>query len=186
MATAVPLSKRPREWRGHELSSWWPRVGAEIIDTLVVSALAFPLAYALGFPFIAYFESDVSYVANGYDLVFGLVYLVPALAYFVSLMTLTNGQTLGKRALGIRVVRTDLEPMTAGVATLREGALKTVVATLAWPLGVLNVLWPLWDKERRALHDFAARTRVIRERPVAAGVAGPPPALPTLKKCAGS
>lgn len=27
---------------------------------------------------------------------------------------------------------------------------------------LLNYLWPLWDKENRALHDMAASTRVVR------------------------
>jgi uncharacterized RDD family membrane protein YckC len=37
----------------------------------------------------------------------------------------------------------------------------------AWLPGVgavtgIDYLWPLWDRENRAVHDFAARTRVVR------------------------
>ena len=180
--SAVARSRSParqrREWQGHELSSWWARVGAEIIDLLVVSAIVYPLGYVLGFPFGALFESDVSYVANRYELLFGLLSLLPALAYFVPVMTFTNGQTLGKRAVGIRVVRADLKPMTAGVAALREGALKNVVGVLSLPVYVLNVLWPLGDRQSRALHDIAASTRVIRDESARARHPGSPPSLP--------
>jgi uncharacterized RDD family membrane protein YckC len=30
-------------------------------------------------------------------------------------------------------------------------------------LGLMDVLWPLWDEENRALHDFFVDTRVVRD-----------------------
>ena len=96
-----------------------------------------------------------------------LAFSVVALLYAPLLMARTNGQTLGRMALGIRVIRAGGEPMTFGFAMLREVIVKTllvgVVASatfgLAW---LLDVLWPLWDEENRALHDFVVNTRVIR------------------------
>jgi uncharacterized RDD family membrane protein YckC len=29
-------------------------------------------------------------------------------------------------------------------------------------VSLIDVLWPLWDEENRALHDFVVNTRVIR------------------------
>jgi len=46
--------------------------------------------------------------------------------------------------------------------TLVVGALSTVTFGLVF---LLNYLWPLWDKERRAGHDLLAKTRVIEAQP---------------------
>ena len=64
------------------------------------------------------------------------------------------------------MIRADGEPMTFGFAMLREvlvksllvGVIASVTFGLAW---LLDVLWPLWDEENRALHDFVVNTRVI-------------------------
>lgn len=57
--------------------------------------------------------------------------------------------------------------MSFGRAALREIVMKGVVfgfggAFTAGLAGVLDLLWPLWDPERRALHDMLAATRVVR------------------------
>jgi uncharacterized RDD family membrane protein YckC len=82
------------------------------------------------------------------------------------MMSRTNGKTLGRMAMNIRVIRADGRPITFGFAMLREVLIKTllvgVIASatfgLAW---LLDVLWPLWDEEHRALHDFVVNTRTI-------------------------
>jgi hypothetical protein len=50
---------------------------------------------------------------------------------------------------------------------LREVAVKALLfgflSSLTFGLASLaDVLWPLWDEENRALHDFAVNTRTIR------------------------
>lgn len=91
-------------------------------------------------------------------------------------MQVTNGQTLGKRLLKIRVVRTDGNPMSALRAVWRQVALLIVLcnvvahadrhlSTLLFLVFVLDFAWPLWNANNRALHDFAAGTRVVRRPP---------------------
>jgi uncharacterized RDD family membrane protein YckC len=98
------------------------------------------------------------------SVVFGLVYYAP-------LMTLTNGQTLGKMAARIRVVRTDGQAMTLRRAMWREAIVKiglfdaiglvpVVGGASTLVAGAVDSLWPLWDRENRALHDMLAGTRV--------------------------
>ena len=84
------------------------------------------------------------------------------------MMARTNGKTLGRMAMGIRVVRASGEPMTFGCAMLREVAVKAllfgIAGSLTFGLACLaDVLWPLWDDENRALHDFVVDTRVVRD-----------------------
>jgi RDD family len=74
--------------------------------------------------------------------------------------------------------------MNGGRVVRREYLLKTLipsglsdllglyVAWLSFPsffvLVVVDYLWPIWDRERRAVHDMLADTRVIRNNPGAA------------------
>ena len=84
------------------------------------------------------------------------------------MMARTNGKTLGRMAMGIRVVRASGEPVTFGWAMLREVAVKVLLFGFAGSLtfGLVNLadaLWPLWDDENRALHDFVVNSRVVRD-----------------------
>jgi len=68
----------------------------------------------------------------------------------VYLLTATTGFTVGKRLLGVRVVRLDGKPVGFVWALLRVVLLLAVVPPL------------IFDKDLRGLHDKAARTLVIR------------------------
>jgi len=74
------------------------------------------------------------------------------------------GQSLGKAATGIRVVGPDGTPASARIV-LREVVMKWLVlwSITLWLGAVLDLLWPLWNGERRAMHDIAAGTRVVRK-----------------------
>ncbi len=124
-------------------------------------------ALAGGVGFLGGEESGFAVIVVG--LVFStLVVSVVGLLYAPGLMARTNGRTLGKHVLGIRVVRTNGEPTTFGWSLVREVLLKQLVFAgflglgtggLAW---LADGLWPLWDGERRALHDFPVDSRVVR------------------------
>jgi uncharacterized RDD family membrane protein YckC len=78
-----------------------------------------------------------------------------------------NGMSLGKQAIGIRIVRENGEPMTVGTAILRELVIKTLlIGFVGWFfLGLpvlLDYLWPLWDTRNQALHDKVASTYVVK------------------------
>ncbi|MGY1829053.1 RDD family protein [Geodermatophilus sp. SYSU D01180] len=87
------------------------------------------------------------------------------------LLVRRQGQTLGKGLLGLRVV-SDItqENLTMGQAAIRMLVLLvpnySPIALLAW---VINLVAALVDRPRgRAVHDLAARSRVVRapKRPV--------------------
>ncbi len=149
------------------LASWGSRVGATLLDGLVVT-LIFLVLIAPG--------TALAIVNNGGALgiiliVLGvLVSLVLALlyaAFFMQRDGARNGQTLGKQGLGIRAVRMDGQPFNWGAGLLRELAIKQLLFGvvggffLSIPT-ILDWLWPLWDDENRALHDMLASTRVVR------------------------
>ena len=78
--------------------------------------------------------------------------------YFAFLMPLMKGQTPGKRALGIRVVRLDGQRVTWWHAFERAGGYAAGFAT-----GLLGFLQIYWDPNRQATHDKIAGTVVIRD-----------------------
>jgi uncharacterized RDD family membrane protein YckC len=155
----------------HVLSGWWPRVWAQVIDGLIVGAGAAVLLVAITAPFsIGFFAgNDFGIVALIVGLLIAVLCVsVVALLYAPAMMARTNGKTLGRMALGIRVVRANGKPIDFGFAMLREVVVKTLLFGIAGSLtgGLANladVLWPLWDEENRCLHDFVVDTRVIRD-----------------------
>jgi uncharacterized RDD family membrane protein YckC len=149
------------------LAEWWRRAVAAIIDgvivTIAVVILLIPLA-AVGLSV----DTDGGAVAFAVGLlVVVLALVVASFLYAPVLMARTNGQTVGKMAVDIRVVRASGRRMDFGWAFLREVVVKAfgfgILSSFTFGLAsLLDYLWPLWDSENRALHDFAVDTRVIR------------------------
>jgi uncharacterized RDD family membrane protein YckC len=153
----------------HVLSGWWRRAGALVIDGFIVAIGATILFVAITAPFsIGFFANDtVGIVAVLVGALFAVLCVsIVALLYAPAMMARTNGKTLGRIALGIRVIRADGRPITFWFAALREVIIKSllvgVVSSFTFGLAsLLDVLWPLWDEENRALHDFVVNTRVV-------------------------
>jgi uncharacterized RDD family membrane protein YckC len=150
------------------LAPWSRRVVAAMIDAGVVYGLSSLVLWVGGWHPLwrtAHHPAAADVAARlAVSIVFGLLYYAP-------LMRLTDGQTLGKMAARIRVVRTDGQAMTFRRAVWREAVVKiglvdaiglvaVVGGVLSLVVGVLDSLWPLWDRENRALHDMLAGTRV--------------------------
>ena len=160
----------PREVQpAYELSGWWRRVGAAAVDAVVVGLGSLVLLVAITAPFsLGFFASNdagVTSVAIGL-LIAMLCVTVVALLYAPAMMARTDGRTLGRMATGIRVVRANGEVMTFGFAVIREVVVKVLLFGFAGSATggiahLLDVLWPLWDDENRALHDMVVNTRVV-------------------------
>jgi uncharacterized RDD family membrane protein YckC len=148
------------------LAEWWPRVGALLLDALIVSVLAFPALIVAGI---------FSEIVGGPDDVIGfawmLVWFALASLYVSGLMAragANNGQTFGKQAAHIRVVRDDGGPIRFGTAFVRDVLLKVVVGNITFGIGwIVDSLWPLGERENRALHDLAVHTHVVSTRAAA-------------------
>lgn len=152
---------------GVALASWGSRVGATLLDALVLTVLSL-LLIAPGTVLVI--------VQNGGAIGIVLVVLGVLGAIVVSLLYASfvmrrhgehNGQTLGKQWVGIRVIRVGEGPFDWGSALLRELVVKNLLFGVVGGFfasipTLLDVLWPLWDDENRALHDMLVNTRVIR------------------------
>ncbi|MEH8016344.1 RDD family protein [Rheinheimera muenzenbergensis] len=80
-----------------------------------------------------------------------------AVAYLTLFISWNNGQTPGKRLLGIRVVQLDNKPLSLWGAFGRQGGYSAGFAT-----GLLGFLQIYWDPNRQAIQDKLADTLVLR------------------------
>jgi uncharacterized RDD family membrane protein YckC len=155
----------------HVPAPWPSRVLAWLIDSVIVGIFAAVILIAGARAAGADLHLDTASQAlpTGTIVAMLAAAAIAMLLYAPAVMVRTNGQTLGKLAAGIRVIRTDGRPMDFGRAALREVVIKSIAfpaaSTLSYGVaGIADYLWPLWDRERRALHDYVAQTRVVRAR----------------------
>jgi uncharacterized RDD family membrane protein YckC len=107
--------------------------------------LSFARGPGAGTLFLALFILALFAITNGYFMLFEIVW---------------NGQTPGKRMLGIRVIRENGYPMRPIDAVIRN--LVRIVDWLPGAYGV-GVLTMLLNKRSKRLGDFASGTIVVRE-----------------------
>ena len=77
---------------------------------------------------------------------------------YVAAFTVAGGQTIGKMALGLRVIGDDGRPVDAAGGMIRALASMLVPITLG-----ISYLPALFTSDHRALHDRLAGTRVVQE-----------------------
>jgi uncharacterized RDD family membrane protein YckC len=97
----------------------------------------------------------------------GIIAIALVVEYFYYVeMLYRSGQTIGKKALKIRVVPIDpAATLTRGMAAKRF-AIEFLVGTIVPFFRYLDGLWQLWDKPyQQTLHDKVARTVVIKVSP---------------------
>jgi uncharacterized RDD family membrane protein YckC len=161
-ATPLPAGR-------YVLAGWWRRALAHVLDMVIIGIGAVILLVAITAPFsVGFFASDnTGFVALAVGAFLAIICVaVVALLYAPALMARTDGRTLGRMATGIRVVRASGEPITFGFAMLREVVVKALLFGIAGGItggiaNLLDYLWPLWDEENRALHDFVVNTRTV-------------------------
>jgi uncharacterized RDD family membrane protein YckC len=140
-----------------------PAWGRRMLGGLIDGGLVWTLALLVALPFDA-ISSDLAVVVW-----FFLAPPLVALVIEVPLMRRKGrraGQTLGKMATGSRVEGKTGAPVTLGQAVRRECGMRFFVfgglsIFLAGIPILVDALWPLWQRDGRALHDLAARTRVV-------------------------
>jgi uncharacterized RDD family membrane protein YckC len=142
----VPLMPVAEEPAGFAL-----RFGALLFDLLVTMIAWMVFTFVLSYLSKKSVVSSNSMLASVYAVALGLFAL-----NFVVLAGRT-GQTLGKRIIGIRIVRDNGLPFSLGVAVTRH-----IAGYLLSALGAfLGFAWILWDRKQQGWHDKLAHTHVI-------------------------
>ncbi len=146
-----------------EYAAFGQRAGAYLLDFVVQLGFAVVVGVAITLivlgPSAAEDDADVD---TWIDVIGYVVTAVASIVYYAVLMRrpgARNGQTWGRQATGVQVVRDDGRPVTAAFAAWRDYVVKGVLTVCT--LG-LDLLWPLWERENRTLHDLLLRTHVVR------------------------
>lgn len=139
------------------LAGWWRRVGATLTDDLILVVPTLLVAGLLGY------AGSVAGVLAGVALQ-GL--------YMVALVSSSSGQTLGNR-----VAVTKVRDASTNLGVTRQQALRRwgfiaaygVVGVVGGPItylaavvGLVDVLYPLFDARNQTLHDKFAGTIVVK------------------------
>jgi uncharacterized RDD family membrane protein YckC len=132
---------------GGYLAGWWTRVGATILDGLIVGVIALIIVAAAG--------------GSGRDIEFTDWVLVFIYAFI--LLGVPRSQTVGMMALGTRVV----DANTGGTIGFGRSFGRAAVYLLLGITiigGIIDILWPLWDSRNQTLHDKAIGSVLIHIR----------------------
>ncbi|MEP7270355.1 MAG: RDD family protein [Acidobacteriota bacterium] len=148
----IPL---PPRVRGDRLASIGLRCSAFLLDyilTMLVPALTVLIA--------VYFKRRWNAPGfAGFVLIAG--YLMTLVLVLLNCIYLCerDGQSFGKRFIGIRIVRQDGLPLTYKTTVIRH--------LIGYPLSVfsfgLGILWALWDPKQQGWHDKLAGTLVVKD-----------------------
>lgn len=132
------MEKKPKEF-ALEYAGFWVRLGAGVIDLLTLGFTVVIIAY--------FFPAPVIWVMSG---------LVISAAYWLGFWV-WRGQTPGKMALGIKVIRTDSSSVKWQCALCRFLGYIVSVVTL-----FIGFIWVAFDGRKQGIHDKIADTYVVK------------------------
>ncbi len=148
-------TERMRSLEGATLASFGSRAAALLIDFLLAALLFVPCALVIAKLVKRFLRHDLNIELNFFHNWYSVIYLV---VFFGLSLYWGNGQTLGKRLLGIRVV--SLVHGRIGLWHAVERALGYGASTLEGGFGFLQYFI---HPNRRTVHDRIAETIVIKE-----------------------
>ncbi|MCO7223213.1 RDD family protein [Pleionea sp. CnH1-48] len=145
------------------LASRWARLGASLLDTVIVFALHVLFIYLTGI-----ITDQLEGMSNGAqpDLTYTiLVSLVGFAIYFLvnGYLLHKNGQTVGKKALGIKIVKLDGRKASFMELLAKRYSLYFLPGSIpvVGPIfSLVNVLF-IFGGQRRCIHDYVAGTKVV-------------------------
>ncbi|MCX7572034.1 RDD family protein [Tumebacillus sp. DT12] len=136
-------------------ASFGIRLGALLIDSILVGIIA---SILIGIFMVGALSVDGTEEEQLVVFLIGYLFVfVAAALYSVVLPAIMNGQTLGKKILGIRIVRKDGARVSFGRLLLRE-VIGRWVNSITFLIGYLIAL----GEDKRGLHDYIGGTIVVK------------------------
>jgi uncharacterized RDD family membrane protein YckC len=127
-----------------QYSGWWYRVGATIIDALILGVVNSILQLAL----------------KDFGLLLALLVGLAYNGYFLS----SRGQTVGMMALGTRVADANTGANISFWRGVGRYAFEELLLVLLFVPWLVDVLFPLWDGRKQTLHDKVVNTVIVHSR----------------------
>lgn len=145
----------------NELAGRGTRFGAAMLDSLIAGIAVVPML--IGANFQAMQTGDYMNAFSGVGLAIGFIAVLALLGYTIYLVH-TNGQTVGKKILGIKVVRSDFSKASlARIFWLRNivNAIPGVIPFVGNFYGIVDHLF-IFGERRQCVHDKIADTIVVK------------------------
>ena len=148
--SSAPRLTAPLAGDDYVVASWWRRILAFLIDNSLVS-----IAFSLADKYLAPVSGQYASIAVPLlSFAFNFTYETACYLY-------TDGQTLGKWLLNIRVVRDDGQAMDVSTGALIFGGKVLNILLMADVLyGLLNL-----DRDGKCIHNVISNTTVVRKVP---------------------
>lgn len=153
-----------------ELASPGARLGARIIDGVIIIVVALViffviLAQAIGTASGDSTATDDEAAAFAVGIILATLALVAAGAIYEVTMIALKGQTLGKMATSVKVIRADNGLLPGWGKSIGRWIIPAVlgfVPFVGWLLSSLVYISLTWDRARQGWHDKAAATLVVK------------------------
>ncbi|MEZ4993986.1 MAG: RDD family protein [Saprospiraceae bacterium] len=142
----------------YDAATLWERLVASLIDGIIVIAMYLFITLVI----ISAIGSDPTESDQGWFLLIGLLPATGLMLYHFLSEILANGQTWGKKAMGVKVIR--LDGKEAGLSDSLLRAVFYIVDGIL-TLGILGSLLIVSTAKRQRLGDMTANTTVIKLRP---------------------
>ncbi|OPA79454.1 hypothetical protein BVG16_10305 [Paenibacillus selenitireducens] len=125
-------------------AGFWIRLGASLLDGLIVGVPLAILSYS---------------ITGGY----GKEYVTDLLSFLYTLLlpVFWDGYTIGKRCVGIRIVKLDGSPPTIGTMLLRQVAAGLIYGFTFGIAAIISAIMVGVREDKRSIHDFIAGTEVV-------------------------
>jgi uncharacterized RDD family membrane protein YckC len=136
-----------------DLATVGRRWGGSIVDTLALYVVYIPAT--IGFAAVS--NGAPGHAQPGLLIILFYAVLLGIPVVYEGLMVSSRGQTLGKMAVGIKIVSPDGSAVSPGQAWGRA-VVKMALGTCAG----ITFLPALFTKDRTTIHDMVAKTRVVR------------------------
>ena len=160
-------SQHPDMNNSFDKASLGARFIASLLDGLICGVLAIPaiILYVIGLSNVTYnYYYDDDYSKAGVFFIFAFIlYLIPLTYTFIK-DGLGNGQSWGKKAMGLRTINVkDYSKCTKGVSALRAlvSTLVSMIPLVGW---IIEPIMVLTTSDGRRLADKAAGTMVVNSK----------------------
>lgn len=158
-SAAPPVSPQPADQSpagvGVVYAGFGVRFLAGLVDGIIIGLISGVLGLLAGIAGTVSGSETVSLFASGFVQLFAGIISFAYYVYFIG----SRGQTPGKMALKIKVVKVDTQQAPGYLnAFLREVVGKILSAIIL----LLGYFWMLWDEKKQTWHDKIANTIVIK------------------------
>ncbi|GAB3798400.1 RDD family protein [Virgibacillus kimchii] len=133
------------------VGGFWIRLAGVLFDAILIGIVVSAAIFLLGL------DTADRAVQTGESII--------SVLYFVIVPAVWYGYTVGKRLMGIRIVKMDGSNVTIGTMLLRYLVTGLIYGLTLGIAFIVSVFMVALRKDKRAIHDFIAGTYVTYDKP---------------------